>query len=82
MSTPWYVSDMQQGARVVFGPADLLSCAALATSPVRDMHHHYYPGVYRILYRRIPALLPGVNRPCMFAYAAAGNLVQFFVITR
>ncbi|PNW72293.1 hypothetical protein CHLRE_16g674150v5 [Chlamydomonas reinhardtii] len=29
----------------------------------------------------IPALLPGVNRPCMFAYAAAGNLVQFFVIT-
>ncbi|KXZ51211.1 hypothetical protein GPECTOR_13g698 [Gonium pectorale] len=29
----------------------------------------------------IPAMLPGVNMPCMFAYAAAGNAVQFFAIT-
>ncbi|KAG2431876.1 hypothetical protein HXX76_009369 [Chlamydomonas incerta] len=28
-----------------------------------------------------PALLPGVSMPCMFAYAAAGDAVQFFAIT-
>ncbi|KAG2427157.1 hypothetical protein HXX76_010878 [Chlamydomonas incerta] len=28
-----------------------------------------------------PGLLPGVSMPCMMAYAAAGNLMQFFAIT-
>ncbi|KXZ55066.1 hypothetical protein GPECTOR_3g223 [Gonium pectorale] len=29
-----------------------------------------------------PELLPGVNMPCMLAYAAAGNLLQFFALIR
>ncbi|PNW76272.1 hypothetical protein CHLRE_12g541211v5 [Chlamydomonas reinhardtii] len=28
-----------------------------------------------------PGLLPGVSMPCMMAYTAAGNLMQFFAIT-
>ena len=31
---------------------------------------------------RQPELLPGVSMPCMLAYAAAGNMLQFFAIIK